>query len=53
MKMIIVNGVTVRTLDDNLVNDTVASLQAALPDAKIVVVSVLDGDPPDNLPEIE
>ncbi len=53
MKMIILNGVTVRTLEENLVDEAVASLRAVLPDANIVVIEVLDTPPPNDLASIE
>lgn len=53
-KMIIINGVTAKTLEEDQVDDTVASLKTVLPDANIVVIDVLDPDTPaDNLGQIE
>ncbi len=53
-KMIILNGVTVKTLEADQVDEAVASLRAILPDANIVVIDVIDQNAPtDNLGEIE
>lgn len=53
-KMIILNGVTVKTLEADQVNEAVSSLRVILPDANIVVIDVIDQNAPiDNIGEIE
>jgi hypothetical protein len=55
MKMILINGVTVRTLEDSIAEETVAILKTALPDANIVVLNIMEqnDDTPNDNPIIE